>query len=149
MNTKPLEAIGLTPGESRVYLALLKLGETTTGDIIEQSGITGSKVYELLDKLYAKGLVSQVIKEKTKYFQAVSPKRLLDYVGRREQEIQEQKIEIKNMIPELEAIQDKMEDVQTSQMFEGYRTCKSRRYHHRHKLGMHRGYREIPQSNCD
>ena len=57
MDTKILEKIGLTNGESKVYLALLEIGLSSTGQIIEKSQITSSKVYIILQKLEKKGLV--------------------------------------------------------------------------------------------
>ena len=120
MDNKALEDIGLTQGEVRVYIALLELGETTTGAIIKKSKITGSKVYEILEKLIEKGLVSYVIKEKTKYFQASSPKRLLDYLGKKERELFQDKKEIERLIPLLESKQKSKEKIQSSQIFEGY-----------------------------
>jgi len=56
MDHSQLKAIGLTEGEIRVYLALLDSGLTTTGIVIKQSNITGSKVYNILDRLIEKGL---------------------------------------------------------------------------------------------
>ena len=44
MNEKLLEEIGLTKGEIRVYLTLLKLGETTTGKIIDNAEISSGKI---------------------------------------------------------------------------------------------------------
>jgi len=120
MDTKALKDIGLTQGEVRVYIALLELGETTTGAIIKKSKITGSKVYEILEKLIEKGLVSYVSKEKTKYFQASSPKRLLDYLGKKERELFQDKKEIERLIPLLESKQKSKEKIQSSQIFEGY-----------------------------
>jgi len=125
METKILEQAGFTQGEIRVYLSLLELGETTTGLIIKKSHITGSKVYEILEKLIEKGLVSYVIKEKTKYFQASSPRRLLDYINKKEQELLGEKKEIKNLIPELESLQKSKQEIQSSQMFEGYEGIKT------------------------
>jgi sugar-specific transcriptional regulator TrmB len=121
MDTKILEAVGFTKGEIKVYLALLELGETTTGPIIEKSGITGSKVYEILDKLIDKGLVSYIIREKTKHFQTASPKRLMDYINKKENELTQQKNQIEKIIPSLESIQKSKQKIQSSQIFEGYR----------------------------
>ena len=58
-----LEELGLTKGEIKVYLTLLKLGETTTGKIVEEAGISSGKIYEILEKLIRKGLASFIIKE--------------------------------------------------------------------------------------
>lgn len=125
MDTTILESAGFTKGEVRVYLALLNLGETTTGDIIKKSKITGSKVYEILDKLIEKGLVSYIIREKTKYFQASSPKRLLNYINKKEEEISIQKRDIENIIPSLEETQKEKQKTQSSQIFEGYEGIKT------------------------
>lgn len=125
MNEKVLEDIGFTKGEVAVYLSLLELGETTTGAIIKSSGITGSKVYEILDKLMKKGLVSFVVKEKTRYFQASPPKRLIDYVDKKEAEIAIRKRRIESIIPSLESMQKSRQADQSSQMFEGYEGIKT------------------------
>ena len=39
MDTFALKEAGLTDGEIKVYLALLELGSSTTGPVIEKSGI--------------------------------------------------------------------------------------------------------------
>lgn len=40
-----LEVLGLSINEKKVYLALLKLGESSTGPIIKESKINASKIY--------------------------------------------------------------------------------------------------------
>jgi len=96
-----LENIGLTKGEVKAYLTLLKVGETTTGKIIEKSGLSGGKIYQILDKLIQKGLVTFTIKEKTKYFQAATPKKILEYIDDKENEIKEKKKNVEKIMPGL------------------------------------------------
>lgn len=105
MNEKLLEEIGLTKGEITVYLTLLNLGETTTGKIIEEAQISSGKIYEILDKLIRKGLVSFIVKEKTKYFQASSPKRILDYLNEKEKDLNSKIHEVEKELPSLLKIQ--------------------------------------------
>jgi sugar-specific transcriptional regulator TrmB len=50
MDPKMLEEIGLTEGESKVYLALLKLGATKTGPLIKEADVSSSKVYKILER---------------------------------------------------------------------------------------------------
>jgi len=125
MELSVLEKAGFTKGEIKIYLSLLKLGQSTTGPIIEKSNISGSKVYEILDKLIKKGLVSHIIKEKTKYFQAAHPKRLLDYINKKEQELKKEKTEIEKLIPQLETYSKIVEKSQSAQIYEGYEGIKS------------------------
>ena len=44
MELKVLADLGLTDGEIRVYTALLELGASTSGKIIEKSKISPSKI---------------------------------------------------------------------------------------------------------
>jgi sugar-specific transcriptional regulator TrmB len=119
MNEKILEDIGLTKGEIKVYLTLLKLGETTTGKIIEDSGLSSGKIYEILDKLINKGLASFVIKEKTKYFQASSPNRILDYLHEKEKDLKNKEEEFIKQLPSLLAIKEKTKKENENTLFKG------------------------------
>ena len=57
----------LTEGEAKVYEALLFLGSSTVGPIVTRSKVSYSNIYEVCDRLTAKGLVSHIVKEKTKH----------------------------------------------------------------------------------
>ncbi|MFA5174154.1 MAG: helix-turn-helix domain-containing protein [Candidatus Pacearchaeota archaeon] len=123
MNEKLLEEIGLTKGEIKVYLSLLRLGETTTGKIIEESGMSSGKIYEILDKLIKKGLVSYIIKEKTKYFQASNPKRILDYLNEKETSLKQKINEVQKEIPLLLQLQKPQEN--QAILFTGFKGIQS------------------------
>src|SRR3989344_1806167 len=99
MDEKLLEEIGLTKGEINVYLTLLKIGETTTGKIIEEAQISSGKIYEILDKLIKKGLASYTTKEKTRYFNAASPNRILDFLHEKEKELKSKEEELIKELP--------------------------------------------------
>jgi sugar-specific transcriptional regulator TrmB len=121
MNTKLLEEIGLTQGETKVYLSLIKLGETKTGALAKQASVSSSKVYKILDRLITKGLVGHVTKGKIKYFSAMEPKRVLDYIDEKEKELQEKKELVKKMLPELE-LEQKMSGKKTeATIYEGFK----------------------------
>ena len=76
MNSQILEQIGLSKNEIKVYFALLELDQSSATPIIKKSNIPYSKLYQTLDKLLGKGLVSFVIKNNVKYFQANTPDNL-------------------------------------------------------------------------
>lgn len=107
-----LAEIGLTEREAKVYLALLELGSTTTGPIIKKSGVPNSKIYEILESLQNKGLVSWITRGKIKYFQAAEPKKILTL-------FEEKRKQIQQAIPLLEAKQLLVKEKQTVDLFEG------------------------------
>jgi len=119
MDTKPLEKIGLTNSEIKVYLALLKLGQATAGPIVDEAKVTRSKIYDILERLKNKGLVSYITKESTKYFSAADPKSILQYLEEREKEIQEDKESVKEILPELMLQQELAEKKKIAEIFIG------------------------------
>lgn len=121
MNEKLLEEIGLTKGEIVVYLALLKIGETTTGNIIEEAQISSGKIYEILDKLIRKGLVSYIIKEKTKHFTASSPNRILDFMSEKEKELKRKEEELRKELPFLLDLQKAKKTDYETNLFKGFK----------------------------
>ena len=127
MDTSALKELGLTDGEIKVYLALVRLGEITSGPIVEESGVSVSKVYQILDRLSKKGLASHIVKQKTKYFKAADPKRLLDYLMEKEQKLKEQEVNLKKLIPELELFKGTAVTEETAQVFDGLKGIQTAR----------------------
>ncbi len=118
---KTLENIGLTKNEIKIYLALLSLGLTSTGAIIKKTGIHTSKVYDGLERLGEKGLVSYIIKSGTKHFKAVNPDRILDFLRDKKKDIEEQEKEAKQIIPELKAVLGEVSEGTEAEIFQGWK----------------------------
>jgi len=116
-----LEEIGLSRNEIKIYLALLKLGSTTTGAIIKETGAHNSKVYDSLERLANKGLVTHVIVANTKHFKAVNPERLLDFLEDKKKDIENKEKEIKKVLPELKLMQNLAVDEQEAEIFKGWK----------------------------
>jgi sugar-specific transcriptional regulator TrmB len=87
MDKKILERAGLSKGEIEVYVVLLKLGSSLVSKIAQETGLHRTNIYDTLEKLREKGLVSYVIKENRKYYSASNPDKLLDFIKERETEI--------------------------------------------------------------
>lgn len=102
MDKKILREIGLSEGEIKVYLALLKLGEAKKTELAKQAGVSSSKVYEICGRLQSKGIVGSIIKDKKKHFQAMEPSRLLDFFNEKNAKIDDQRKELERAIPFLE-----------------------------------------------
>ena len=125
MNTKILEEIGLTKGESKVYLALLEHGTLTTGPIAKYSEVTNSKVYKILDRLINKGLVSHIIKGKTKYFQASPPKQVLKLIKSKKEALIKREKQFIKELPFLENLSKKSREKSKVEVFEGFKGLKT------------------------
>ncbi|MBS3175978.1 hypothetical protein J4457_01960 [Candidatus Woesearchaeota archaeon] len=130
MNTEALREAGLTEGEIKVYLALLELGSTTTGPIVETSGIARSIIYQILDKLAQKGLVSYITRLKTKYFQAAEPKKILQFIDERKKRLEENKKKVESLLPQLLLKQQmaKENEINVYEGFKGIQTAHEKFY---------------------
>src|SRR3989344_2992505 len=98
--------IGLTEGEAKVYLALSELGSSTVGPIVNKSKVAYSNIYDILNRLIDKGIISFIIKNKTKYFQAASPSNLIQYLDKKQEQIAHEKEALKKILPDLEKLQE-------------------------------------------
>src|SRR3989338_886746 len=94
MDTKILEDIGLSNAEIKVYLALMELGTTTAGPILEKSGLQNSVVHMTLNKLIERGFVTFVKEGKRNHYQAANPKHIIDFIS-------EKKERFEAILPEL------------------------------------------------
>ena len=119
MKIEILEQIGLSKNEIKVYFALLELDQSSATPIVKKSGIPNSKVYPIIEKLIKKGLVSYVIKNNVKYFQAADPKNLIDLLSIKEKQITQQKQEIEKLIPQIELKRKLAKERQEATVYEG------------------------------
>lgn len=99
MDIKILENMGLTNAEARVYLMLLKSGSSLAGKISRDTGIHRRSVYDAIERLIEKGMVSYIKTNNRKYFQAEDPKRFMDVLKEKEESI-------KAVLPELEGLRN-------------------------------------------
>lgn len=103
MNTSALKKIGLTENEIKIYITLLKTGLSTAYDIGNKTGIYRVHVYDKLQQLIDKGLVTHIYKGAKKYFQATPPAKIKQYLEDKRKEIDSHEEEINNILPELES----------------------------------------------
>jgi len=122
-----------TEGEIKVYLALLEIGSSTTGPIVEKSRIARSIIYQILDKLMHKGLVSVITKEKTKYYQAAEPNKILEYIDEREKQLEDNKKKVEQLLPEL-LLKQKMAPKSQTNMYFGFKGIRTAHEHSYQKL---------------
>jgi len=98
--------IGLTEGEAKIYAALLELGSSSVGPIKKRTKIAHSNIYEILERLLAKGIVTIIIKNGVKTFQAVNPGNLSNYLDKKEQELKKERKILQEALPRIKALQE-------------------------------------------
>lgn len=99
-----IQDAGLSEKEAQTYLALLELGGAFPSHIAKQAKLQRSTVYEVLDDLAVKGLVSE-LEKRGKYFYSVeSPRRLLRFGERSIVRAQEQQQKFQEALPDLEGL---------------------------------------------
>ena len=113
-----LEAIGLHKNEILIYLDLISVGSSSAHDIATRTKIHRPNVYDTLDKLLKKGIVTQSIEENRKVFYPVSPKNLMNYLKQKEYDLQE-------VIPEIEKIHSIPKKQRKVTMSEGIRAFRN------------------------
>jgi HTH-type transcriptional regulator, sugar sensing transcriptional regulator len=125
MDLELLKEIGLTDGEIRVYLALFKLGSTSTGPLIKESKVHASKVYPILDRLIEKGLVSFVKEGKKTIYTANPATTIISYLNKLQSKIGQQKKSATNLIEELTKLKSLNKTESETTVFKGSKGLKN------------------------
>ncbi len=120
-NEQTLESIGLSQNEAKVYLTLNKLGSAPAGKIAEEAKLHRTNVYDALDRLFKKGLVSHFTKDNIKIFNTTSPGTLLNLLN-------EKKLLLESIMPTL-TLNHQLSNIQTkASVFEGVNSFKNALY---------------------
>ena len=82
-----LRELGLSVNESRVYEALLELGEASVQAISLKSNVHRRNVYDSVFRLIEKGLASEVFVNGEKNFKSVNPRRLMELLKEKEEKV--------------------------------------------------------------
>lgn len=82
-----LKKIGLTEKEALVYLKLLKFGKSGASDLAKSLSIDRRTIYDVLDKLFLNGYVSQHKVNGISIYSPVDPKMLLEDLKEKEEEL--------------------------------------------------------------
>lgn len=99
-----LRKMGLSEGEIKVYDALLWLGLSSTNDIHERIRIERRSIYDILNKLIGRGLVTYMEENKKKKFQLADPSKLVSYLEEKKASIDNLKIQVEQELPKIKSI---------------------------------------------
>jgi len=118
MSTKILQELGLSTTEAKVYIALLELGSALAGEITKKSEINRTNVYDALERLIEKGLVTFVISANRKVFEPINPEQLKKI-------LEEKQIQLNTILPKLNLKYKESKSEEEATIFKGKKGIKS------------------------
>src|SRR3989344_2709393 len=86
---RTLEELEFDEKEVEIYLALLRIGETTATKISQETKVERTLVYYIIEKLINRGLVSFKLKNNVKYYSASNPENILEKLKEKEKSFKE------------------------------------------------------------
>lgn len=118
-----LNQAGLSEKETSVYLNLLKIGTAKAGILAKKSEFNRTTVYDVLESLSKKGVISSYRKGAQTYFSATDPKQLLIYLDQEKAKtaakIETGKKRLEELMPQFISLQDISPTRPKVQFFEG------------------------------
>lgn len=112
MDTSILEDLGLTNAETKVYMALLELGNATAGPIREKCELQNSVVHRALLSLLSKGLINFILESERKIYSATNPENFFDFID-------EKKKRFEQILPELKMKQKNIKELGSAGIYKG------------------------------
>lgn len=118
MDEADLERLGLNKNEAKVYLALIFKGQATAQELVKSVGVHRNIVYDNLEKLMEKGLVS-VINEKKRIFIAEKPAAIIEFLESKKSVVDKEIETAKGLIPDIDKILASQKSKQEAYLFRG------------------------------
>ncbi|MBT4538771.1 hypothetical protein HOI26_02835 [Candidatus Woesearchaeota archaeon] len=79
--------IGLTPTEAKIYVMLVDLSKAQAGVLSRRTGIHRRSIYDALDRLIEKGLVSYIMENDKRYYMPTDPTRIQEIINLQQQDV--------------------------------------------------------------
>ena len=124
MDVAELEKVGLNKNEAIVYIELMKLGSASAGTLIKNTEFHRNIVYDNLEKLIDKGLISYILEGKLKIFQMNSPEMLSSYLEKQQKSLDEKKLIANEIQKEAEQQFKSRQNRQESMIYRGIKGVK-------------------------
>jgi sugar-specific transcriptional regulator TrmB len=119
MDCVDLERLGLNRNEAKVYYALLLKREATAQELVKSLGVYRNIVYDNLEKLAEKGLVSFVNDGAKRKYVAEKPSAIVEFLEAKQQEVDNEIRTAKALVPQISAILGSAQSRQEVSLFRG------------------------------
>jgi sugar-specific transcriptional regulator TrmB len=104
--------VGLTSTEAKIYLMLIDISKAQAGVLSRRTGIHRRSIYDALDRLIEKGLVSYIIENDKRYYMPTDPSRIQDMID-------QQHVDVSSIMPTLLAKFYEQKDKQQTFFYRG------------------------------
>jgi HTH-type transcriptional regulator, sugar sensing transcriptional regulator len=99
MHLEQLKELGLSEGQIGVYSACLELGIASLNQLHEKTGIERRNIYDILNKLIEKGLISYIEEKGKRTYQCTHPNKIREEAEAKQQALQQ----LLNILPQITA----------------------------------------------
>ncbi len=124
MQSTDLEKLGLNRNEAKVYFGLLTLGQATAAELVKLVGVHRNIVYDNLEKLIEKGLVSFIVEGAKRKFIAERPSAIVDFFDSKKKNLDNEFSGAKSLFPEIEKLLSESRSQQDAVLFRGVQGIK-------------------------
>jgi sugar-specific transcriptional regulator TrmB len=90
-----LRKLNLSEGEIKLYETLLEFGDQGVQKLNERVKIDRRNIYDILNKLIGKGLVSYINENKKKVYRITNPNKIINYLDEKQGELEATKEDVK------------------------------------------------------
>ena len=124
MDYADLERIGLNKNEAKVYLALVIKGQATAAELVKAVGVHRNIIYDNIEKLIEKGLVSFIIDETKRTFIAQKPDAITEFLESKKEKLNEEVEEANKLIPQINKLLYSSNTKQEATIYRGIKGLK-------------------------
>jgi len=125
MKPEDLIELGFNRNEARVYLSLIKFGKADAHQLIQDTKFHKNIVYDNLEKLMDKGLVTYILEEGRRVYKLASSNMLIEFFNEQEKEIKEKQNKAKEIAKEIDKISKVVKEKQEAMIYKGIKGIKS------------------------
>ena len=102
MNKDSLIKLGLSQSEATLYLALFRIGASDVNRLVQETGFYKANVYQALERLCDKGIISKIIEKNRRVYQIQNPDTLIGFIDEKKDELEKQRKLAKKLTKEVE-----------------------------------------------
>lgn len=124
MTPEEFVKIGFNVNEAKVYVALLKYGRADVKTLVKELGFHKNIVYDNLNKLLDKAIISYIVEDNRKVFFVESPDSLNEFIERKQKELDDEKKVVQHLVEDIKTVKTKTLEIEDATILRGKKAVK-------------------------